>query len=496
MVGFEPGPPLGASLGLDSGSIVHPSSIDRAAATRLRGNTPTVRRRFAPTPRRDAPPSRRDAPNGYARIVTDLVFPQGFLWGAATAAHQVEGGNSNSDWWDWERRPGTPCSEPSGAAIDHYNRYDWDLELLAGLGFNTYRFSVEWARIEPDEGVFDAAQLDHYRRMVEATRRNGLTPMVTLHHFTLPRWVARKGGWLADETPLLFERYVRRTVEAFGESVDWYCTINEPGVVAFGGYMGALGFPPGTHGVANWKSAARHLIDGHRRALAAVKALRPSAQVGLTHSMQEWESNAGGRTAMEYARRQGEDIYFEACLEDDFVGVQTYSRTRLEMPRPIGWLTRPALAIGPIESLVVPLTVNRQTGGHPTYDPRRGIRRTQMGYEYRPEAVAATVRRAAELLPGKPIVVTEHGIAAADDAERIEFITAGLKALHAVIEEGIPLRGYIHWSAFDNFEWVLGYAMEFGLIAVDRATQERKPKPSASFLGGVAGTNRLMVADS
>ncbi|MGA2513702.1 MAG: family 1 glycosylhydrolase [Candidatus Limnocylindrales bacterium] len=427
--------------------------------------------------------------------MTALAFPAGFLWGTATAAHQVEGGNSNSDWWEWELKPGAPCKEPSGAAIDHYTRYGRDAEMLAGLGFNTYRFSVEWARIEPSEGVFDEAQVGHYRDMVAAVRNSGLVPMVTLNHFTLPIWVAKLGGWLAEATPALFERYVRRVVEALGESVDWYCTINEPGVVAFGGYMGALGFPPGTHGLANWKRAARGLIEGHRRARAAVKELRPDAQVGQTHSMQEWESNAGGRPAMEFARRMGEDIYLEASNDDDFVGVQTYTRARLDMPRPVGWLTKAALAVDPIERLVVSRTVGRQTGGNPTVDARDGIRRTQMGYEFRPQAVAATVRRAAQLLPGKPIVVTEHGIATADDAERVEFITEGLKALHEVLDEGIPLRGYIHWSAFDNFEWALGYAMQFGLVAVDRVTQERTPRPSARFLGAIARANYLELAD-
>jgi beta-glucosidase len=428
--------------------------------------------------------------------MTELVFPDGFLWGTATSAHQVEGGNSNSDWWAWELKPGSPCREPSGAAIDHYNRYPQDVALLAGLGFNTYRFSVEWARIEPAEGTFDQAELDHYRAMVAAVRASKLIPVVTLNHFALPVWVAAKGAWLADATPVLFERYVRRVVEAFGESVEWYCTINEPGVVAFGGYMGGLGFPPGKHGVANWRGASSRLIDAHRRARAAIKELRPGARVGMTHSMQEWESNAGGRPAMEYARSQSEDIYLEAARDDDFVGIDTYTRTVLELPRPIGWLTRAALSVGPIERLAVSAMVSRQVSGGFTNDPRKGIRRTQMGYEYRPTAVAATVRRVAELLPGKPIVVAEHGVAATDDAERIEFITEGLKALHPLISEDIPLLGYIHWSAFDNFEWALGYAMEFGLIAVDRTTQERKLKPSASFLGEIARTNRLRVSDT
>jgi beta-glucosidase len=426
--------------------------------------------------------------------MTELAFPAGFLWGTATSAHQVEGGNSNSDWWEWELRPDTPCKEPSGSAIEHYKRYGRDVALLAGLGFNTYRFSVEWSRIEPSEGTFDVTQLDHYRRVVAAVRKNGLIPMVTLNHFTLPIWVAKQGGWLSDRTPALFERYVRRVVEAFGNTVDWYHTINEPGVVALG-YLGAPGFPPGTRGIANWRRATQRLIDGHRLARATIKELRPAAQVGMGHSMQEWESNAGGRRVMNYMRRMSEDVFLRACREDDFVGVQTYTRMVLEMPRPIGWLTKAVLAVDRIQDFVVSRAMAHWASSGPV-DPRKGMRRTQMGYEFRPGAIVATVRRVAELLPGKPIVVTEHGVAAADDAERIEFITEGLKALHPLVGEGIPLRGYLHWSAFDNFEWASGYAMEFGLIAVDRKTQERTVKPSARFLGEIARANKLMLPDS
>ncbi len=428
--------------------------------------------------------------------VSELVFPDRFLWGTATAAHQVEGNNSNSDWWEWELRPDTPCKEPSGTAIDHYNRYGRDIALLAGLGFNTYRFSVEWARVEPEEGQFDETELEHYRRMVAAVRKSNLTPMVTLYHFSLPQWVAKKGGWLSDATPALLERYCRRVVEALGDDADWYCTVNEPGVVAFGGYMGALPFPPGTHGLANWTRATEMLIEGHKRARAAVKELRPGTMVGQTHSMQEWESNPGGKAVTDYARRMSEDVYLEASKEDDFIGVQTYTRARLELPRAVGWLTKAALSVDVIEKLIVPQVVGRRSGSDSAGDGRDGIRRTQMGYEFRPQAVAATVRRAAELVPGKPIVVTEHGVASSDDAERVEFITDGLKALHPLIGEGIPLRGYIHWSAFDNFEWAYGYGMQFGLIAVDRTTQDRTVKPSARFLGTISRTNKLTVPDS
>jgi beta-glucosidase len=425
--------------------------------------------------------------------MTELVFPAGFMWGTATAAHQVEGNNSNSDWWDWELRPDSPCREPSGNAIEHYRRYPADVALLARFGFDTYRFSVEWARIEPEEGRFDESQLDHYRQMVAAVRKAGLRPMVTLNHFTLPGWVATQGSWVSDRTPALFERYVRRVVEALGDQVDWYCTLNEPGGLAVSGYLGGPHWPPGLHGWATFTAAKEHLIRAHRLARAAVKALRPSARVGMAHAMVEWDSNVGGRPSMEFARRLTEDDYLAACRDDDFVGVQTYARIRMELPRPAGWLARVGLRIPPIRDRMIQRALD--TIPTPESAAPTGMRVTQMGYEYRPEAVAATVRRAASLLPGKPIIVTENGIATADDRERIEFVTDALRGLHAVIADGIPLRGYIYWSGFDNFEWDHGYAMTFGLVGVDRKTQARTPKPSAKFLGDVARSNKLVLPD-
>ena len=448
-----------------------------------------------------------------------LTFPDGFLWGTATAAHQVEGNNSNSDWWDWETRPGTPCAEPSGNAIEHYRHFTRDIAVLAGLGFNTYRFSVEWARVEPKENFFDEPQIAHYRKMISVCQKAHIKPMVTLNHFTLPKWVADRGGWLSERTATHFERYVRKIVTSFGDSVDWYCTINEPGVVAYGGYLGALGFPPGTKGLDNWNWATHQLLDAHRRAMKVIKELSPRAQAGMTHAMQEWVSNEGGRPALEYARRKGEDVFLEACENDDFIGVQTYTRQRIDMPLAVGMAARAALAIRPVERILVSQMIkgvsaqieagkngssaqsNRApaAGDHAAPSnvaaaPR--LRTTQMGYEFRPQAVAATVRRVAELLPGKSIVVTEHGVATDDDAERIEFITEGLKSLHVLMLQGIPIKGYIHWSAFDNFEWDRGYGMKFGLIAVDRTTQAREPKPSARFLGDIARKNAMKVAGS
>jgi beta-glucosidase len=195
--------------------------------------------------------------------VTDLLFPSDFLWGAATAAHQVEGGNSNSDWWDWEQNSGGRVKEPSGSACEHYTRYPQDIALLASLGLNTYRFSVEWARIEPSDGVFDPEALAHYRAVVDTVRAAGLTPMVTLNHFTLPRWVAAEGGWTSRRIPALFERYSRRVIEALGDGVPWYCTINEPTAVSSGAYMANWGQPPGVVDIRLWKQSIAGLVNAH-----------------------------------------------------------------------------------------------------------------------------------------------------------------------------------------------------------------------------------------
>jgi beta-glucosidase len=413
------------------------------------------------------------------------------MWGTATAAHQVEGHNRHSDWWAWEHKPSSPVAEPSGSAIDHLNRYEDDIALLAGLGFTTYRFSTEWARLEPAEGVFNEPALDHYRRIVEAVHAAGMTPMVTLNHFTLPVWLTAQGGWMNERTPGLLASYCTKVVSALGDLVDWYCTINEPGNVAFGGYLGALGFPPGTTTLEAWDRAIEGLCRGLVSSRIAVKEARPAARVGATHAMIEWEGNDAGRPLLEYLRGQMEDRFLDACADDDFIGVQTYTRLVIEPPALTAPLARALVSMPQLRSSVLPRLIRRLVSRGEGSSSK--LRQTDMGYEYRPQAVAATVRRAHELFPDKDILVTEHGIATGNDAERIEFIREGLTALHGVIADGVPLRGYIYWSAFDNFEWALGYRMKFGLVAVDRTTQARTPKPSATFLGDTARANAVDV---
>jgi beta-glucosidase len=420
------------------------------------------------------------------------TFPDGFLWGAATAAHQVEGDNTTSDWWAWEHRPGSTVPEPSGRACEHYSRYADDVALLAGAGLDTYRYSVEWARIEPAESEYDAAQLDHYLRMTDVVRAAGVTPMVTLHHFTLPQWLAGKGGWTDPATPERFARYCKTVVEHLGSRVEWYCTINEPGNVAVGGYLGVFGWPPGTTDFGSYRRAADGLARGHRLALDAVKSANPDARVGATHGMQEWESNLAGRGPMRAVRRMFEDIHLEASADDDFIGVQTYTRVPVELPAVLTPATMAVAGVPWLRQNVLPRVLRQQftaMSGPPRDD---GVRRTEMGYEYRPEAIAATLRRAAELHPGKDLFVTEHGIATDDDTERIEFVHAGLQSVQQVLADGLPVKGYLYWSLLDNFEWAHGYRTRFGLVEVDRDTMTRTPRPSLAYLGAVARANALL----
>jgi beta-glucosidase len=381
-------------------------------------------------------------------------FPDGFLWGAATAAHQVEGGNWANDWWAWEHNPESNCVEPSGDACDHYHRYREDVEMLAGLGFNSYRFSLEWSRIEPEEGEFSRAELRHYARMVEACRDVGLEPVVTLHHFTTPRWVADRGGWASGDTAGLFARYVETVMDAFGDQLGLVCTINEPNVVATMGYLTGV-FPPGVHDIDLRDRANGIFLDAHGRAAEIIRS--GGKQAGLTLAMSEWVILEGGEEFAEVLRGPYEDIFLEAARDDDFIGVQTYSRRR----------------VGPTGQL----------------GPEEGVATTLMGYEVWPEALEATIRRAWHATGHTPVVVTEHGIATADDSQRVEFLRRGLDGLQRALQDGIDVGGYFYWSALDNFEWALGYGPTFGLVDVDRTTLQRRAKPSAAWLGAIARAN-------
>jgi beta-glucosidase len=262
-----------------------------------------------------------------------------------------------------------------------------------------------------------------------------------------------------------------------------------------GGYMNDWGFPPRIVDVHKWRAAIDLLIDGHRRAVAAIHELSPGSKAGLAAFTVERKTNAGGKPVVDYATKMNEDIFLEATDEDDFIGVQTYTRSHLFLPRIAAPLTRLALRIRPIEDRIAPRLLDMKTAA-PGTQALPGQRVTQMGWEYRPEALAAVVRRISRLCPNKDMVVTENGVATEDDTERVEFIRRALTELHSAMADGARVRGYIHWSLMDNFEWAQGYRPKFGLIGVDWQTQERTVRPSGRYLGEIAKMGRLEVRDA
>jgi beta-glucosidase len=400
------------------------------------------------------------------------AYPPGFLWGTATAAHQIEGNNVNSDFWLAEHVTPTLFKEPSGDACDSYHRYAEDIALAAGLGFTAHRFGIEWARIEPEPGAFSNAELDHYVRVLEACRARGLAPMLTLSHWTVPRWFAARGGFEADDSAELFGRFAERVAQRLGPLLAAATTFNECNIGRLASVLWlrnprAKARVEAMHaacalaaGSDRWASvlfaqiakSEANQIAAHHLAVAALKAGPGDYPIGLTVAMQDVQGVGEG----DHAAAMEDAIYgpwLDAAAPCDFVGAQTYTRMRVG-------------AEGPLP-------------------PPEGAELTAAGYEFYPRALGATIRFAAERT-GKPIYVTENGIATDDDTRRVAYIDAALAEVRQALADGIDVRGYFHWSLLDNFEWTFGYDQRFGLIAVDRETFARSPKPSARHLGRIA----------
>ena len=407
-------------------------------------------------------------------------FPNGFLWGASTAGHQVEGGNVNADMWPMEWATNSTFNEPSGDACDHYHRYPQDIALLAELGLNAYRFSIEWSRIEPEPGFYSRAALDHYGRMLESCLNQGVTPVVTYNHFTVPRWMAGRGGWRADDAPARFADYASRVTQHFGDLLSWVCTLNEPNLMAMMRTTGVLamgegdrspapepdesapagvgGFDPSRYRMGIVAADVESMATAHRLAVQAIKAARGTVNTGWTLALVDFQPAENGEKRWREAKRVAQTDWLAVSADDDFVGVQTYSRTR----------------IGPDGQL----------------PPPDGAATMQTGWEVYPEALGHTVRLAAEHA-GVPVLVTENGMATDDDGARLAYTRAALEGLAQCIADGIDVRGYLHWTLLDNFEWNAGYSKTFGLVAVDRETFVRSVKPSARWLGEVARRNSI-----
>jgi beta-glucosidase len=405
---------------------------------------------------------------------THVRLPAGFLLGSATSAHQVEGGNVGSDWWEWEHARADRAK--SLDACDHYHRYSEDVALMRALGLNAFRFSIEWARIEPEEGYFSRAVLAHYGEVIDACRANGIEPVVTLVHQTLPRWFAKRGGWLWEAAPMAFASYCRYVARGLGDRLGWVMTINEPDIASLISYRYGL-TPPGISDPATHSAAQAALVACHHAGRNALREVVPGLRVGWGLALQEWEALPGGEQRLARLKHEFEGPFVGATVGDDWVGVQVYTRI-LVAPEP-----KTESAAG--HNSPVGVATMELFSMYPD-----GTRRTLMGYEYRPEAVEAVIRRAAKETK-LPVLVTENGISTHDDEERCAFIRVALAGLVRCLADGLDVRGYLHWSFLDNFEWLQGYTQPFGLVEVEPETFRRRPKASANLLGSIARSGRL-----
>ena len=414
-------------------------------------------------------------------------FAEDFMLGAATAAHQVEGNNIYNDYWAQEQVPHTMFNEPSLDAVDHYNRYEEDIRLMAEAGLNSYRFSIEWSRIQPEKDAWNEEEVEHYRKVLQCCHDNGIRPMVTMMHFSSPKWLISMGGWENPEVVDLFAAFCRRLVNELGDQMEYVCTINEAnmrlqlaslmkdmmkrmagmkeaapenGKEAAGdsesqvqvginlnkenmmlGMMEcaqAFGLenPMDMHTFVSQCTPEGDILvmKAHEAAKKAMKEACPHLKIGLTLSLHDMVALPGGKTD---AQKEWDDefLHYLPWIEkDDFLGVQCYTRKFFD------------------ENGVA--------------EPPAGSARTQMGYEDYPRAIADVVRKVSESFHGD-LIVTENGIATDDDARRCQFIREAADGLQKCVEDGIPLKGYLYWSLLDNFEWQKGFAMTFGLIGVE-----------------------------
>jgi beta-glucosidase len=407
-------------------------------------------------------------------------FPENFLWGVSTAGHQNEGDNVNSDTWYLEHVTPTVFKEPSYKACNSYELWATDLDLARNMNLNGFRFSTEWARIETAPGEFNSDALDHYEAMVDGCLERGLAPVITFNHFTAPHWFAMRGGWLASDAPDRFANFTEKVMQRFGDRIRAGVTLNEPNLPAL---LADIGLPPfvidlqrvslaaaaTATGVERYRSAnvaspedfdamQVAMTAGHTAAKAAIKAVRSDLPVGLSIAIFDDVALPGGEEHRDRKRAEIYDHWLRLAREDDFIGVQNYERAVFgpdgEFPKPEGAVLN------------------------------------QMGSVIEPGSLAGAVRYAHEV-SGVPVFITEHGLATDDDTLRAGFIEPSLVQLLDVIEDGVPVMGYFHWTLLDNFEWVFGYGSQLGLHSVDRTTFERTPKPSSAVYGRIAGANAV-----
>lgn len=356
-------------------------------------------------------------------------FPKNFFWGTATSAYQVEGGIKN----DWSM---VGKKYDAGKACDHYNRFEQDFDLAKKMNNNAHRFSIEWARIEPEQGKFSQKGIEHYRKVIQALRQRGLEPFVTLYHWTLPVWFVKKGGWLNKDAPKYFERFVEKVVSEYKNLVKFWITLNEPWIYAPRSFLIGT-YPPFARNIFKTIKVIKILIAIHNETYQVIHKISPNSQVGIASNNVFF---SGVLVLINYYR----NIYFLDKIKNhqDFIGLNYYT--------------------------------------HQTLFKREN---------YYPEGIYYVLKDLKKY--NKPIYITENGIATKDDKKREKFIIDHLKWVHKAIQEGIDVRGYFHWALMDNFEWAWGFKPRFGLIEIDYKTLKRTLRPSSKIYTQICKNNAL-----
>lgn len=381
-----------------------------------------------------------------------LRFPKGFLWGAATSAYQVEGNNTNTDWWDWEQKH-QPPNLRSGLACDQYNKYEQDFDLAKSLNHNAHRLSIEWSRIEPREGEFNPAEIEHYLKVLKKLKSLNFTVMLTLWHFTLPKWVANQGGWENNKTVEYFERFIQRLVPEIAQYVDFFITLNEPGVYIYETYI-TREWPNAKKSLFGQLKTLLNFASAHRKVYKFLHQNYPTKPTGMSNNILSF-TTYHKHSIIEQVAVSLNDLlinhlfYFITRGTHDFLGINYYFHARLK------------------HEGFTPMEVNMSEQTHDISD---------LGWEVYPEGIFDVLT---DMSDDIPIYITECGIASTNDDRRNRFLITYLQEVYRAIQLGVKVKGFFYWSLIDNFEWQRGFDPRFGLVEVDYTTLERHPRASA-----------------
>lgn len=403
-----------------------------------------------------------------------LKFPNNFFWGAATSAHQVEGSNHNN-WTEWEKENAVRLSKESGEkyppenyisgqTCDHYNRYEEDFDLIKAMGHNAHRFSIEWSRIEPEEGRFNEKEIEHYRDVINALRARNLEPFITLWHWTMPVWFTDKGGFKKRENIKYFIRFCERIVKELKNNVKFWIVFNEPEIYSGNSYLKGV-WPPQKKNFIYYLLVIRGLIKAHCELYKIIKKIQPDSQIGIAKNNIYFEAyqNRIHNLILKKFIDWWWNYYFLNRIKNyqDFIGINHYFHNRIKN-----------FKFNQNENKII----------------------SDMGWELYPEAIYYVLKGLKKY--NKPVYITENGLADAKDKNREWFIKKSLENIHKTISEGINVRGYFHWSFLDNFEWDKGFWPRFGLVEIDYKTLERKRRLSSHIYEKIAKSNVLNIDES